>query len=562
MRLASFELFAIQEKKKMIRRSAVLRIALPHVESLHGTQSTRRWSKSFPSSGANEPPPNVKRSSSFEQSGAASSFPVKSRLHHFDKGLDADALRFVAEAEEQYRISAEYALQRAPGGTAAPEKVVIEGDDGQQVEVRRIAAPFGETYVPSSKEAYAHRGKVGELSVLRDEKWMIPDERRDASRSFEAELRRLVLETGEPHRCEGKPEKCVRMMIIARERQLFLQPSTVEMVMQLWQQADEDQHSNALRYLVPMKDTYLYLRSTLASPTPMIIEIMMLMLSRTDIPNKSHASFAHLLLLDCDRYVCLPSRTTYAAYFDICNKNELMHFAVARYSDAIDKMHLEPDTGMVHGLLRGLNQNGLVEEAVAFLARVKEVQLDVDLLNSVLETLLMSSDPRACFSAFSAASSAPILPTAETFTLLLLACDRTADWRMIRTILSTMQRRRIQGTSTCLNLLLKGLLHERLDEYAHQLFRTMTCKGVKVWPALYDAMPDKVRQLADRQSQDTHQRKENHSSEAGRRTLVLNRGNVADSTQGAEVNAETGKTDLEHRAQNNHARSLRRNATQ
>jgi hypothetical protein len=474
----------------MFRRTKVVSMVLPRVDPLWHPGKQQRQST------AGEFSKTVKRSRNFEKAGAGASFPVKSRLHHFDKGLDPDATRFVAEAEEQYRLSSERVYRRQPGGTGATaekRRVLDTGENGavEEVEVLRIAAPFGETYVPSGKEAYAFRGKVGELTAQRDDKWMAADERRDASMAFEAEVRRVLLEAG--GLLQDKAEACVAIMIAARQKRLLLQPATVEMAMQVWQQADGDQEGSSPRYLGPMKDAYMYLRGTLAAPTPFMIEALMLMLARSDTPSKRDASFAHFLLLDCDRYVSVASRTTYAAYFDICNKNELMHFAVARYVDAVDRLHLEPDTGMVQALLRGLNQNGLVEEAVAFLARIKEIPLDVHLLNSIMETLLVSADPRACFSAYEASRSAPIIPNAETFTLLLLAADRLADWSSVRSVLATMQRRRIKGSPTLLNLLVKGLLHERLDGFAHQLYRTMVSKNIQVWGQLEDAMPSHVR---------------------------------------------------------------------
>ena len=144
--------------------------------------------------------------------------------------------------------------------------------------------------------------------------------------------------------------------------------------------------------------------------------------------------------LDADKYCVLPSRITYSTYFSICARNNAMDMAVTRYSDALTCLHIQPDSTMVRGLLDGMNRCGMVEEATALMARVKEVPMDVYLLNTMLETLLLSSDAEATYSLYDACVNGmpkhkAVLPTTHTFCALLLAfeknrslasCDRRA----------------------------------------------------------------------------------------------------------------------------------------
>lgn len=440
-------------------------------------------------------------------------FPARSGDHYKEKGLTPDAKRLVAEAEEEYLSSLE-ALTSRPGGPmlAAEPRTEID-EEGNTIQVRRLAMPFGETYVPSTKERFSVRGQVGQLSNTRSDKWL--DVRKDSDHSLlmsnkvDEVLDSKMLST-------AKAEECTKLIGEVIRLKLSLRPSTWEGVFASWA-LDQTQPllenyskqrnqlqvtdtvdrqaiaSNLNRYSDLMRSTYLYLRSTFTAPTPSIMEHVMRSLALSGRNDKRTFHFANRILLDADKYVCLPTRTTYASFFDVCNKCEKMDFAVSRYADALDRLHIEPDCGMATSLLKGLNENGLVEEAVAFLSRMERIDADILFINTSLETLLLSDDPRALFSVYDSISEANLIPSSETFALLLLACERIGDWGPTTRLLSDMQRFKVRGSSQCLNLFLKGLLQQKLRSYAEQLYVTMKTKGVEVWPSLEDAMSAKIR---------------------------------------------------------------------
>jgi len=100
------------------------------------------------------------------------------------------------------------------------------------------------------------------------------------------------------------------------------------------------------RYFEFMKRAYFHMRATFTAPSAQIIEHMMTAIALQRGTSKDTLHFATRLLLDCDKFVTLPTRTTLAAYFDVCNMCQAMDLAVNRFADALDKLHLEPDTGM------------------------------------------------------------------------------------------------------------------------------------------------------------------------------------------------------------------------
>lgn len=96
--------------------------------------------------------------------------------------------------------------------------------------------------------------------------------------------------------------------------------------------------------------------------------------------------------------------------------------------DAVLKLHISLDAAMTESLLTGLNELGYVEEAISLLARCEHIPMTTPLLNASLETLLLSQQPQACFAAFRAvASQAQLSLNADTYTLLLLACEQSGN---------------------------------------------------------------------------------------------------------------------------------------
>ncbi|KEG12247.1 hypothetical protein DQ04_01861060 [Trypanosoma grayi] len=420
----------------------------------------------------------------------------------YDHGVTPDARAAIAEAEAQYKASADY-LHAVPGGVGMPE--LRTDDDGSTVSC--ITAPLGEEYVPSHKERYALRGHVGELGLQRkaEPKYLLSAQA-ELNLRKERQLRELL---SSPMPLLEKASETERMLHDFYAQRMAVSSRNVEAIAAMWAHCSLEQRlsgsampsqlaggssssdisptaaaSDAVPFLAAMRRLYFHARQTHVAPTPLVLEYLMTTLSALTVPDSSAFHLANRLYLDADKYVVLPTRTTYAAYFTICNLHNAMSFALARFNDAVANLHIGVDAAMATALLKGLSQNGLVEEAVALLARLQHIPLDVQFFNASLEVLLLSEQPQACFAAFDALRSCPVEPTAETYTLLLLACERSGLWGRATAILADMQRRRVKGDSKTLNLLLKGLLTERLHSYARQLYETMTAKNVEVWPAL------------------------------------------------------------------------------
>ncbi|RNF03176.1 hypothetical protein TraAM80_05910 [Trypanosoma rangeli] len=425
----------------------------------------------------------------------------------YDHGLTPDARLLMAEAEAQYKASADY-LHAPPGGLA-PAELHLDAD-GETVSC--IAAPFAEEYVPSHKERYAHRGHVGELSMQRvaEPKFLL-----NAHAELNLRKERQLCEVmSSPMPSLQKAGEVERLLYDFYLQQFAVSSRNVEAIIALWAQCSVEErlagHAqvpqltssttaggsrvdsvaavDAVPFLPAMKRLYFHARQTHVAPTPLVLECLMTTLAAASSPDSRVFHFSNRLLLDADKYVVLPTRTTYAAFFAICSLHNAMSFAVVRFKDAVVSLHVAVDATMATALLKGLCQNGLVEEALALLARIEHVPLDVQLLNATIEVLLLSPQPQACFSAFDATQSCSVRPNAETYSLLLLACERSGLWCRTTAILADMQRRRVKGDTKTLNLLLKGLLTERLHDYARQLYDTMVTKKVEVWPALESHM--------------------------------------------------------------------------
>ncbi|XQJ30822.1 kinetoplast ribosomal PPR-repeat containing protein 3, putative [Leishmania guyanensis] len=434
-----------------------------------------------------------------------------------DHGVTPDSICFIAEAEEEYRASSAY-LHNRPGGPGLPESEThVDKVTGQKVTTTRIAAPFGETYVPSNQERFVEQQRVGELSRQRSlvNKPFMLDEHAQLNLRKERQLCELL---ASPMPQLAKADEVAHFLLNGVYAQnLALQPRTCESVMLLYSHASflrrlagptkqqpsrthdiaqlASRSSGADTAAVPltpqdvpflddMRRLYTHQKRCFISPTPLSLEHLMMALSIVTAPSTTAFHFANRLLLDADKFVLLPTRTTYTAYFTVCHVNNAMQFAMARYTDAVQALQLPVDAPMLTALLKGLNESGYVEEAVALLSRVQHVAVSTPLLNASLETLLLSEQPLSCFSLYDAMQGSSVKSSAETYTLLLLACEKSQQWSRVTAILAEMQRRRVRGNEQTLNLLLKGLLQERLHSFAAQLYHTMLTKKVPLWPAL------------------------------------------------------------------------------
>ncbi|CCW59820.1 unnamed protein product [Phytomonas sp. EM1] len=460
-------------------------------------------------------------------------YPVKdSERGLFDRGVSPAAKEFIAEAEREYWASSEYLHEAPSRGAGIPEtETRVNAKTGAVETITRVASPFGETYVPSSKERYALRGKVGELSYQHAHpRRALADEHAEWNLRKERQLEEFLVTSPLPMLPKAR-EVALFLISDFYEAGLALQPRNAEAVMMLFSRASlqlrlrgeeieeamakpsflphasapssSDSASdslpsvkgswggedmNGIPFLAEMRRLYAHQKSCFVAPTPGMAEQLMSALSAVFAANPAVFHLAGRILIDCDKYVVLPTRSTYAAFFNICRVNRAMPFAIARMADAVLRLNVSVDAAMATAMLRGLNEGGYVEEAVALLGRIERVPLTTPLLNAALETLLLSSQALSCFSAFTAVTAARLRPDADTYTLLLLACEKSGEWARATTILADMQTRRIKGNAQTLNLLLKGLLMEKLHSYAVQLHQTMRAKRVEVWPALEAAV--------------------------------------------------------------------------
>eukprot|EP00758_Cryptobia_borreli_P004417 Tbor_TRINITY_DN4360_c0_g1::TRINITY_DN4360_c0_g1_i1::g.7841::m.7841 len=287
-----------------------------------------------------------------------------------------------------------------------------------------------------------------------------------------------------------------------------------------------------------MQSMYFHMRSTFAAPTTVMMELLMevthrnvmqledarrneesrLALSGTTYKGLSHGerdiktrqlsnrpifqrkgydlyNFAHRIIADSERFAVLFSRKTYVMYFDLCAHFDDMGTALWRLSHIQERLNITPSPQMLCSVQRGLLKNGNVEEALMFVGKISKVELTLPLLNSTLEIFLMSSDPRACFTVMESIrentdSMYSVTPNEETFSLLLLACESMNEWSEAPRLLREMQVLKIRGDITCLNLMLKGLLKNGLNEYAFQLRRVMIKKKIQVWPQLDEGVSE------------------------------------------------------------------------
>ena len=246
-------------------------------------------------------------------------------------------------------------------------------------------------------------------------------------------------------------------------------------------------------------EMYHAMKAGFTAPTAKILEYLMFSVSyglRT-MPHKDRPkmeSRAHKLWLDADRYTLTASKYTYTYYFEVCELCGVMHLALSRYVDAKERLGIQPDAGMCSTLIRGLVRNDQVEEAVAFIAAMYAVPVDVSLLDAVLECFGRSTDPMAAFSVYRAqVGPSKVRPGPTTFYYLMQACERLNDFRETVFVLEEMVRLSVQGTPDTLNLILKGLLLLEKEAMAHKLYLRMRRRQYKVWRQLERKIPEHVR---------------------------------------------------------------------
>lgn len=444
----------------------------------------------------------------------------------YDRGVSLEAKEFAAEAESAYHRSWA-TLHALPGGVQTEQ----DGAAGPHPAVV-MTSPFAETTVPSGSAAYGIRGLEGELELQqryrRQSRGGGPawDEHAQLNLKKERQLDTLLQSTEMP--LLYKAREVQQRLLEFYDCNFALQPSVAETVMSLFAYAgaheravgvESDQSASAtvrlaqgeamakqplpfytmqtMPFLTEMRQLYAHQKRMFVAPTSVMLESLMLTLSAVgasaiDGESSDRRPLFHLaqrILLDADRFVVLPSRTTLTAFILICEKHNAMTVAVAQVRHAVKSLGIPLDASMTAALVRGLTHCGLVEESIAVLAMLGKVPVSVELLNAGLETLVLTPDPLGSFSLYkSCVGDSDLTPNAETFSMLLLACEQAGQWGPTSWLMREMQRYRVKGSPMCLNLLLKGLLRGGKYNASTALYETMRKKGVKVWPALQRAV--------------------------------------------------------------------------
>lgn len=303
---------------------------------------------------------------------------------------------------------------------------------------------------------------------------------------------------------------------------------------------DTIEEQSVFPYIDIMIALYEHSGKTFNAPSAAMMEGVMLAIRYT-AGNRRHPryfSIATRLFLQSDQWFLLPSRATYASYFDLCAVHGEMGMALRRLVDAKEKLFVAPSAAMCRAIIEGLITNAMVPEATAFASRISEVPLDIFLLDAILEAVVLSEDPMAAFSIYDSACGSGVIPSTDTFALLLAACERSSQWEFgARKVLHEMQRLKVRGDPFTLNLLLKGLLLAGLTQYAKQLYLAMCTKGVNVWPQLVDDVAVGGGALAMRR------RGEKLQLAAARQRRDFLTGSLADAADAAVMNSASSRTE-------------------
>jgi pentatricopeptide repeat protein len=434
------------------------------------------------------------------------------------KGLTPEALEFTAITDEEH-AAGESSLGARPG-----RKVMI--------------APLLEKPVWSHQEHMSHTGREGEIREVHPLTSIEGDKQTDQRLRIENKVKRVMLSNLSR---KQKADLLLEVSTDVQQQGLPLSAASFTDIFLTWAIASEEQEQAAIQqrllppgdsveggkgdrlgageenpgsdsslgagpfqlqlnggtvsYLEAMMNFYMYMRGTFTAPSAATLEYVMQTLSRVKEPNERIAHFAIRLIGDGDKFTVLPSTLTYAAFFRVCDVNGCMSLAVSKFSDAVKELHVIADTPMCEALLTGLNRHGMIEEAIAFIGRMKGVMLDTKLANAMMNTFLLSSDPQTVFSSYESTFRGGLLPDCSTYDILLLACERTGHWEESLYVLREMQRYGIKGSPATLNLLLKGLMKLKdKKEFVEQLYLSMKAKGIAVWPTLESHLPIRLQE--------------------------------------------------------------------
>nr|CCC50168.1 conserved hypothetical protein [Trypanosoma vivax Y486] len=237
---------------------------------------------------------------------------------------------------------------------------------------------------------------------------------------------------------------------------------------------------------------YRYMIDSGTNPTARITQYVMAILERYPRKDPIVEARAHSLMMDIDRFRLTPTEYTVNSYIGVCDRNGVMHLAVARVTDYRTRHGRQPSAGMYARLLFGLVHNQQHKEALTCLATMSSVPITQHLLNATLLVARHSRDPLSAFSVYKSVMSRQsrtpgsfhMVPGAHTFSILLEAMWEAQCFGELDFLLREMQRYSVKGSQRTLNKLLRTLLELGRREEATTLCAAMGKKGMTVFDEL------------------------------------------------------------------------------
>ncbi|PWV03578.1 putative kinetoplast ribosomal PPR-repeat containing protein 3 [Trypanosoma cruzi] len=232
---------------------------------------------------------------------------------------------------------------------------------------------------------------------------------------------------------------------------------------------------------------YRYMIDSGTNPTARTVQYMMGVLERSSKKDAILEARAHSLMMDLDRFHLTPTEYTIAAYVGVCDRNGVMHLAVARVTDYRTRHEKQVSPGIYARLLFGLAHNHQYDEAISCLTTIDSVAVTPYLLNAILHVARHSRSPLSAFTFYKSVIGPKgnnIAPTSHTISILLEAMCASECYDEIDFLLCEMRRHRVKGNNVMLNKLLGVLLKLKRHTEGMALCRAMEKKGIMVFDEL------------------------------------------------------------------------------
>jgi hypothetical protein len=164
--------------------------------------------------------------------------------------------------------------------------------------------------------------------------------------------------------------------------------------------------------------------------TTQCAEDLMRLLAVVKAPSPTIEGRAHQVMMRLDTLRLVPTSPTLADYYRVCDANDCMHIAVARFADARLRHEIIPSPKMCTTIIMGLVRNRQTAQAMRFIGCLGGVAVDQPMINACMEAARRTEHPLAAFDMWR--TNATSLPSgirldAPGLSILLRA------WRVART---------------------------------------------------------------------------------------------------------------------------------